>query len=181
MVLRPGDAEKEITQSHDPSYAVHDTYDGGIAALGLWGEDSPSGACRCSTGRVPLYQDKAAASQLCEIYLNQVDPIMKILHRPSLSLWLVSGQSYLHYPAQHVATSALAAAICYAAANSMTEDQSQNLFEMDKSSIVLDCREACEAALQKSGLLTTRDITVLQAFVLYLVGRVQFVKSLIHD
>lgn len=117
----------------------------------------------------PLHLCKNSAGKLCEIYVRQVDPIIKILHKPTLIKWMINGDSYLGYPVQHTSTGALGAAVCYAAANSMSDDQCLTMFNICKSSIVACCQKACESALEKSGLLITRDITVLQAFVLYLV------------
>ncbi|GKZ20149.1 transcription factor vrtR2 [Aspergillus brasiliensis] len=53
----------------------------------------------------------------------------------------------------------------------MTEAQCQATFQQNKSSIVTVHRRMCESALEKASLLTTRDMMVLQAFMLYLIGR----------
>ncbi|KHN97631.1 uncharacterized protein MAM_04646 [Metarhizium album ARSEF 1941] len=66
---------------------------------------------------------------------------------------------------------ALEAAVCYAAAISSTDIQCKALFGMSKASMVLTHRKICENAIERAGLLTTRDRIVLQAFVLYLIGR----------
>lgn len=54
----------------------------------------------------------------------------------------------------------------------MTENQCQTMFRADKSDIVTYYRVACERAFEQAGLITTNEITVLQAFVLYLVSLV---------
>ena len=110
------------------------------------------------------------SGQLCYIYLQQVDPMVKILHRPSISKLMIHGRQYLGYPVGHLSVQAIRFSACYAAASSLTENQCQNMFQIKKSSLVAECRRVCEAAIENSGLLTTRDITVLQAFVLYLVS-----------
>ncbi|KAH8882003.1 hypothetical protein GQ53DRAFT_886358 [Thozetella sp. PMI_491] len=115
--------------------------------------------------------DSWLESGLCQVYLQQVDPIIKILHRPSLEKLMLHDGSYLGYPDAHASLAALKAAVMYSAAGSMTEDRCQALFAIDKPTLMNGCRARCEAAIERSGLLTTRDITVLQAFVLYLVGR----------
>lgn len=111
------------------------------------------------------------SSQLCQVYLCQVDPIIKVLHRPSLSKFMLNGQRYLGYEPGHFAATCLCAAVCYSAVASMTEEQCQAMFSTAKSTTIIDYRTACEAALEKSDLLTTSDITILQAFILYLVAR----------
>ncbi|KAI1473201.1 uncharacterized protein F4812DRAFT_455015 [Daldinia caldariorum] len=116
-------------------------------------------------------KDPIVTAQLCDIYLHQVDPIIKILHRPSLSKFMQHGQRYLGYDTNHLSTVCLKSAVCYSAAASMTEERCQQLFNIRKSTLIEECRAACEATLESSELLTTNDITVLQAFVLYLIAR----------
>ncbi|KAI8965127.1 hypothetical protein F5Y11DRAFT_313929 [Daldinia sp. FL1419] len=123
------------------------------------------------TINVRLLRDPIVISQLCEVFLRQVDPIIKILHRPSLSKFMQSGQRYLGYDANHLSTTCLSSAVCFSAVASMTEEQCQKMFNMGKTTVMSQFRAACEAALESSELLTTGDATVLQAFVLYLFAR----------
>ncbi|KAI1344549.1 hypothetical protein F5Y15DRAFT_115060 [Xylariaceae sp. FL0016] len=53
----------------------------------------------------------------------------------------------------------------------MTENQCWSIFNTSRATLVPACRRACEAALEKSRLLITRDMTVLQSFLLYIVAR----------
>ncbi|KAK6070128.1 C6 transcription factor [Seiridium cupressi] len=169
VTLKPGEADSEIAQA--PAQENFGSSDGGFMALGLSSSTTSPADWQWIPNHISFHQDKDLASQLCGIYLDQVDPIIKILHRPSLSRWMMQGQTYMKYPDQHPSAVALAAAVCYSSANSMTEDQSRAIFNIEKSGMVADCRKACESAIEKSGLLTTRDITALQAFVLYLAAR----------
>jgi hypothetical protein len=108
--------------------------------------------------------------ELCEIFLHQVDPVVKILHQPSLRKFLAEGNKYLNYEHGHVATEALRYAVYYAAVISLTEDQCMSLFGAHRTPIVARYRLACESALARASITTTDDLTVLQAFVLYLVS-----------
>ncbi|OCK75259.1 hypothetical protein K432DRAFT_429544 [Lepidopterella palustris CBS 459.81] len=166
----PGKANEDSAQA--PDSAQIDSPDGGIRVLGLWGSvNLPPVPRLFAPSRVALSHDKVAVSQLCQVYLRQVDPVIKILHRPSLEKWMLQGEGYQGYPKRHVSVETLSSAVCYSAASSMTENQCWAMFHASKSSVVTDCRRACEVAMERSGLLATRDITVLQAFVLYLVAR----------
>ncbi|GKZ35684.1 hypothetical protein AbraIFM66950_006435 [Aspergillus brasiliensis] len=140
--------------------------DDGIQVLGL-GASNPSAALRPMS---PL-QNPVVARQLCEVYLQQVDPVIKVLHRPSLNRWMVQGEPYLAYADGHPSVEALGAAVCYSAIGSMTDNQCSVLFHANKAELLAEARVACETAIGRAGLLTTRDITVLQAFILYLVAR----------
>ncbi|KAK2877750.1 hypothetical protein FQN49_001226 [Arthroderma sp. PD_2] len=144
-----------------------DTLKSDIGALGLLGSSNPL----YPSPKIIYHRDKVAIGKLCHIYLHNVDPIIKILHRPSIRKWMVDGDKYLGYPEEHTSVRALESAVCYAAANSMTDSQCQAAFQASKSSIVAAHRRMCERAIESANLLTTRDMIVLQAFVLYLVGR----------
>ncbi|RHZ47435.1 Zn(II)2Cys6 domain-containing transcription factor nscR, partial [Aspergillus thermomutatus] len=159
-------SEHTKADSHSPPTPNASKMDGGgLRVLGLSGNNP-------ALAWTPLLEDKEMTRQLCQVYLQQVDPIIKILHRPSVEKWIMQGERYLGFPERHVAVDALGSAICYAAAASLTDDQCPAHFQSSKSSgIVADCRRACEAALERSGLLASPSITVLQAFVLYLIAR----------
>ncbi|KAG5936353.1 hypothetical protein E4U53_000248 [Claviceps sorghi] len=117
------------------------------------------------------FGDRSSISQLCGVYLRNVDPVIKILHRPSLSKWMLDGNRYLGYPEDHISIQALEAAVCYAAASTLSEAQCQAISRISKSTMVSTYRKQCEVAFERAGLLTTRCRTILQSFVLYLVGR----------
>jgi hypothetical protein len=148
------------------SIGREDSINNGFNALRLFGVDNS-----LSPSFIALPRDRLAASKLCQVYLQNVDPIIKILHRPSLSKWMLEGATtYLGSSEDDYAVRALESAVCYTAAITMTEGQCQAAFQMTKSSIMAMRRRMCEDAIENASLLTTRDITVLQAFILYLVS-----------
>lgn len=73
-----------------------DSVNNGIGGLRLLGADNS-----LSLSLISLPRDKIAASMLCQVYLQNVDPIIKILHRPSLSKWMLDGGQYLGSPDGH--------------------------------------------------------------------------------
>jgi hypothetical protein len=138
----------------------------GLTAFRLLGIDNS-----LSPSFISLPRDRLAASKLCQVYLQNVDPIIKILHRPSLSKWMLEGATtYLGSSEDDYAVRALESAVFYTATNTMTESQCHSAFQKSKSSLMAMRRKMCEDAIENAGLLTTRDITVLQAFILYLVS-----------
>ncbi|OCK73523.1 hypothetical protein K432DRAFT_430544 [Lepidopterella palustris CBS 459.81] len=108
--------------------------------------------------------------QLGQIFLLQVDPVFKILHRPSLAAHLVHGERYLNYERDHPTVEALDYAIYYAATISLTDEQCMSMFGANKSVIMAKYRLASEGALAHTDFVMTDDLTVLQAFVLYLIA-----------
>ncbi|KAH8653276.1 hypothetical protein BGZ60DRAFT_497029 [Tricladium varicosporioides] len=147
------------------------------SALNLW-NSKPTALRPHSVGESSLVRSTTREICLCDIYLRQVDPIIKVLHRPTVDRWLRRGQPYLHYPQGHASTEALAWAVCYSTVCSMTEEQCQMLIQQSRSAAVVAYQRACENALDRAGYLTTEDIVVIQAFVLYLIGRRVDDKSL---
>jgi hypothetical protein len=132
-----------------------------------------------ATGPLGLTPIPSVSAQLCQIYLRQVDPVMKVIHRPSLSKLLLTGEGYLGRKPGHPSVEALSAAVHYAAISSMTEEQCVSVFHSQKSRLVFDYQTACEMALERAGLMKTNDLTVLQSFVLYLVSHL-FVSCSCH-
>ena len=114
--------------------------------------------------------DPIVGSQLCQVFLLQVDPIIKILHRPSLSRFMIDGKAYLDYPESHPSIEALRAAVCYAAVSSLTKQRCYDMLGADQPTLAMEYQEISEAAIERSGLVTSEDITVLQAFIIYLVS-----------
>jgi hypothetical protein len=111
----------------------------------------------------------AVTTALCEIYLNQVDRIIKVLHRPSLKRHLLEGIPYPALKTSREAENALDTAVFYAAVASMTDRQCLHLFQCSRNEVLPEYQSACEMALERADLMRTTDMTVLQAFVLYLV------------
>lgn len=108
--------------------------------------------------------------QLLYIYLTQVDPLVKILHRPSIQAHLLEGECYLKYEPWHPAPAALASAIYYAASCTVNQDTCLPCFGMDKVSLISKYQKESTAALERADYLLTDDLTVLQAFVISLVS-----------
>jgi hypothetical protein len=107
---------------------------------------------------------------LVEIFLHQVDPVLKILHRPSLCAYLLEGKPYLDYARGDPIPAALASAVFYMASSTLAEDQCLALLAETKEKVLTTYKNETKAALARVDFLVTNDVTVLQAFVLSLVS-----------
>ena len=116
----------------------------------------------------------SVVNSLCSMYLHNVDPCFKILHGPTLSGFLQEGRQYLNYRPGHPATEALTFAVFYAAIASQDDSRCTERYSESKAALMARYRFGLEVALSKADFINTTDLTVLQAFVVYLVG---FVKS----
>ncbi|CAK7234562.1 hypothetical protein SBRCBS47491_008989 [Sporothrix bragantina] len=165
----PEEAEDDAAQTSAEAAAILSHSGANVRILGL--AASPFSMPGSSPSEVFVLYDRPLVAQLCQVYLDQVDPIVKILHRPSLSQHLIEDKAYLGYPPGHTSVAALDSAVLYSAVASMTDSQCAHRLGRDRVLLLGDTRRACEATLECAGLLTTRDIAVLQALVLYLSGR----------
>lgn len=107
---------------------------------------------------------------LYDLYLHQVDPVFKVIHHPSLSAHLLRRERYLDYEHDHPAVEALVSSINYAAVCTTTDERCFAIFGVNKIRVISRYRMATELALPRAKLFSTTDVTVLQAFILYLVS-----------
>lgn len=120
--------------------------------------------------------------RLLEYYFTNVDPVLKLLHRPTIT------RRYAQYlqrrmPAQNYATSTgmmddaalknfepLAFMVFYAAVNSLQPSETVSEFRVEKDPLLQKYRQGLELALERADFLTTSSIEVLQAFMMLLVS-----------
>lgn len=105
----------------------------------------------------------------CETFLTNVDPVLKILHAPSLRKYLQEGAVELDCSPGPEGLEALKFAICYAAALSMTDGECRDRIGEDKVVLMAKYRAGTELALAKADLVNTIEVSTLQAFTIYLV------------
>ncbi|PLB55471.1 hypothetical protein P170DRAFT_422014 [Aspergillus steynii IBT 23096] len=116
------------------------------------------------------FVDRTTQQKLCQIYLQRVDPFFKILHRPSLSAFLIDGKPYLNYAPGSLAPKALKYAVCFAAICSLDEEEYKHIFKVKKTLMVERYQKEAESVLTQADYITTNDLTVLQAFTLFLLS-----------
>ncbi|THW26578.1 hypothetical protein D6D23_03306 [Aureobasidium pullulans] len=134
--------------------ATQMTLEGGIlTALGI-GTESHSPVVEHQTGTL---LDATDISRLVGVYFAQIDPITKMLHRPSVERSLLHGEKYLEISDAHSSADALQNAICYAAAGSMTDQKCQSLLGKSKSLLTEELCRACEKSLASANLISTSD------------------------
>ena len=121
-------------------------------------------------GRRATPVTKEIREQLCQVYLLRVDPVFKVLHGPSLRDHLLERKKYLNYDPGHPAVEALVSSVYYAATGSLSETQCLSLFAASQAAVITRYQAECEAALGRAGLVATEDLTVLQAFIIFLVS-----------
>ena len=91
-------------------------------------------------------------------------------HMPALRSLLLSEEREGSDPFDCPSREALKFSICFTAICSLSEVEVRKMFLEKKENILNRFRLATEVMLSRAGLLTTSDLAVLQAFVIYLVS-----------
>jgi hypothetical protein len=104
---------------------------------------------------------------LWQAFITNVDPIVKVLHKPSMIIVISEAKKNLN--SLNKSTEALLFVIYYAASISMTpEDTVRDLGE-DKGVLTARYKFAAEQALTQADLINTQELVTLQAFVIFLI------------
>lgn len=106
---------------------------------------------------------------LCSVYFQNIDPVFKVLHAPSVRSHVELGVPYLSYSDDDSAVAALEFVMYYAAVTTMTDVECETTLWQTKRQALRQFRIMAEAALVQAEYIITTDITTLQAFVIYLV------------
>ncbi|KAL4745746.1 hypothetical protein BDW72DRAFT_198337 [Aspergillus terricola var. indicus] len=104
---------------------------------------------------------------LWQRYLEVVDPVLKIFHTPTVQMLVfqaIQGRNKLD-----LASECLLFAIYYATVAAMTPSTRESDLEKDRMNLLRRYRTATENTLSRLNLLDATDMTVLQAFTIYLI------------
>lgn len=103
-------------------------------------------------------------------YFSNVDPMFKVLHRPSVTELMLNGKPYLGHKPDEPAVGALSFAVYYAAINTQNEYNCKQSFGDEKISLLNKYRFAFEVCLARADFVNCVEIEVIQAFVIFLVS-----------
>lgn len=102
-----------------------------------------------------------------QTFLENVHPLVKILHAPTMTKTIKEVQNNLNNLSK--STEALMFSIYFATITSMNAEQVQSNFGISKATLLKQYRFGTEQALARAGLLNTNEIVTVQAFILFLV------------
>ena len=105
--------------------------------------------------------------QLWQIYLNNVNPLLKISHASTLQIQIVTASADVTKISIHL--EALMFCIYLIAVKSTTDEESRSTFGEPKTELLARYSFASQQALVNSGFMRSNELTVLQAYFLYLV------------
>ncbi|KAL2833544.1 hypothetical protein BJY01DRAFT_225143 [Aspergillus pseudoustus] len=114
----------------------------------------------------PLSPSLALGQTYWRVFLERVDPLIKVVHRPSASRILRSAMD--NPTSLNEGQGALLQVIYLACITAMDEADIQANLQMTKAAAVSTYRMAAEQALARAGFLTTNDWNTMQALVLFI-------------
>lgn len=106
--------------------------------------------------------------QLWQIYLDNVNPLLKLTHTPTLQGQLIEAAANPSKTSKPL--EALLFSIYFMAVISLTDDEVQETFKEDKTRLMARYHRGTQQALVNAGFMRSPDIVVLQAFLMYLVS-----------
>jgi hypothetical protein len=117
----------------------------------------------------PQYPTRSQVFTFCEVFLANVDPVLKILHAPSLRRYVLEGSERLDCSTGPKGLDALKFAIYYAAITSLTAGECSQQIGEDKAVLLRRYRTGIEVALVKADFVNTEEMSTLQALVIFLI------------
>lgn len=115
-----------------------------------------------------LHPDAVHIFRLWHVYMDNVNPLLKVTHSPTVQQQIIEASSNLGDVPP--ALEALMFGIYSSAVVSMSEDECMTIFGEDRDTLILRYRNGCQQALINTGFLRTSDLKVLTALFLFLVS-----------
>lgn len=117
-----------------------------------------------------LHPSPAQLTALFYYFQKNVDPMVKLLHIPSLRKLVMSASANVDAIPSGNYVEALLFSMYYAAITSLTQEECLQNFHDGRNSLLARYRHGTESALSNADLLSTKEIGTLQALVIFLVS-----------
>lgn len=125
------------------------------------------GSRRTAVDLSTLHPDPVQIFRLWQVYLDNVNPLLKVTHTPSLQARIIEAASNL--ADLNPTLEALMFSIYCTAILSLIEQSCQTMFSSSKEELLMRYQFGCQQALLNCGFLRSSDRDCLTAFYLYLV------------
>jgi hypothetical protein len=120
-----------------------------------------------------LHPESAHIFKLWQIYLDNVDPLLKVTHASSLQRQVIDAASNIR-KVKPAFEALLFSIYCVALKSIAIEDDIETIFGFSKSDLLTRFHFGCQKALIRCGFLQSRDRDCLTALFLYLVSVLSF-------
>lgn len=157
MLHGSDDDEHEQPTIHHAFDTMFDSHDGFPFMVG----GSPTQITHLHPSPIQIFQ-------LWQVYLNNVNPLLKISHVPTLQNQIVGAGADL--PNLSKPLEVLMFSIYLISVTSMTKDDVESTFGISKDALLAKYHGATQRALVNAGFMRSSDLMTLQAYLLYLVS-----------
>lgn len=117
-----------------------------------------------------LHPPSSHILMLCTLYVDNCDPVFKVLHIPTLKKSILQVSSDMDKISEEKSTEALLFTMYFAAVTTLTPKKCSDLFQEKRDCLLDRYRYAAEIAFANAKLFTNADMTTLQALVIFLVS-----------
>lgn len=135
-----------------------------VRTVRIWGHASEP---LCLT---PLHPTSPQILMMCTVYIDNFDPIFKILHVPTLKKSILEVSSDISIISKNPSMEAFLFAMYYAAVTTLAPESCTAYFHEEKDCLLDRYRCAAEIALANAELLINGNMVTLQALVVLLVS-----------
>lgn len=123
-----------------------------------------------------LHPSPQHMSLLGTFYARNCDPMVKVLHIPSLEKLILNASSNIQEIPYGNYVEAVLFAVYYCALTSLTQEECMQHFHEAREHLLARYRTGTEAALANADLLNTTELGTLQALVIFLVSLYQHAR-----
>ncbi|KAL8951756.1 MAG: hypothetical protein Q9222_002277 [Ikaeria aurantiellina] len=102
-----------------------------------------------------------------EVYKENVDPLVKIFHRPCTEKTLADAAKDLDHISKPLEV--MMFAIYFAAVTSLSDEECINITGKEKEAALVEYRFAFEQAMARAGFLQSTELVILQSFTVFLI------------
>lgn len=130
------------------------------------------------TSVTELHPPAVQIFQLWQVYLDNVNPLLKVTHTPTLQGQLIeaaANPSKIPRPLE-----ALLFSIYFMAVVSMTDEEALDMFKEEKQRLMSRYHRGTQQALINAGFMKSAELVVLQAFLMYLVSEIRLSSPRLH-
>ncbi|KAI5926645.1 fungal-specific transcription factor domain-containing protein [Camillea tinctor] len=110
--------------------------------------------------------------QLWQIYLDNVNPLLRLTHVPTLQVRIIEAGANLDKVSRSL--EALMFAIYFMAITSLTDAETEETFNEPRPALLTKYYNGTQQALMNAGFMRMPDLTILQAYLLYCHGIRQY-------
>lgn len=158
-------SEDEDDEEQDPRYSQSPSVSPFPDTLFIFGSKTNATDLRS------MHPPPAGIEFLCATYFQNADPLLKILHRPTIQVAIFAAADNLIAGPPDPALEALMFSMYFVAVTSLSQEQCFATLGQDKDKLLAQFKYGSETALANAHFLTSTELKCLQAFVIYVVSK----------